>query len=151
MRNPWGCTSQVYRETRAASVPSGLNNSPVVRSPRRSSPGSRSRGAKRLGPCRLDADLGPGIDHRLLFRAICPEEIASSTHAAIRGSLEVRSGGEPLGERLVPDFPGLFPREAADGAGCEEKGVIGNSGIDMHATVVVAGVQVVAHVLGDRK
>src|SRR6266851_8173835 len=147
MRRSRAYALSVPRKCARRASRTGRIECPALGSPRRSSPGFRLRGSKRPGPRRLDADLRPSVDHRFLFGAIRAEQIAGGAHATVRGGLEVGSRCEALGQRLVPDFAGLLPREAAYAGGCEEKGVVGNTGIDVHAAIVVGRVQVVAHVL----
>ena len=60
---------------------------------------------------------------------------------------EVGIAGEPpIGQGGVPDLPGSLPRGTADGGGGQVERPVGDAGVDVHAAVVVDGVDEVAHV-----
>src|ERR1700681_4517888 len=101
---------------RAASVPHEHNRVPGGTLAAKARPwvSILSGSPERHGPRRLDADFRPSVDHRFLFGAIHSEQIGGGAHRAVRGGLKVRRRSEPLGKRLVPDFAGLLPSEAAD-------------------------------------
>ena len=54
------------------------------------------------------------------------------------------------GERGVPDAAGALEARAADRHGGEVEGAVGDAGVDVHAAVVVGGLDVAVHVVGLR-
>ena len=74
------------------------------------------------------------------------KEISRRAHGRVRGLFEARIGTDQVRESVVPDFTRLLPGEASKRFGDEIKGMIGNAGVDMDATVVGAAFEVVFHV-----
>ncbi len=77
--------------------------------------------------------------------AVHAEERAGGADRGLGEGHEIGVGTEPV-KRLVPDVSEHVPRRPADGHGGEVEGVIRDPRVDVHASVVVRRLDVVAHV-----
>src|SRR5262249_8242660 len=89
----------------------------------------------------------PRVDHRLLLTAARPIAMTGIGHGAPgkRGKIGRRPQAL-VTDRVVPDLTGLLPSMTADRYRGEVERVVGDAGIDVHATIVPCGSQIVPHV-----
>src|SRR5690349_16916302 len=95
---------------------------------------------------RLDGDLMPGVDHRLLLDAAGAVAVPGVGDGAAGEGGKARRALEALvADRVVPDLPRFDPGVAAEGGGDEVEGVVGDAGIEVDAAIVLAGMHVARH------
>src|SRR5215212_7183547 len=93
----------------------------------------------------VDAHFVPGILNDLLFSTIGEQDLRVDDGQP--GELhERRVGFQPrVAQRCVPDGAGLRPGVPAHLGGGDVEGLVRDAGVDVHAAVIVDGVDVVAH------
>src|SRR5262249_38044287 len=108
-----------------------------------------------LGPNGSDAsdvnsDFAPGLADRNLFGTGWPIQTGRHSNCRICKILKLRRGPGILGESLIPDVARGFPGIASDLDCCKIESMVGNSRIDVYASVVaetvIGEVFVVLHI-----